>query len=88
MEHHASDEDMADMLHHRATLPAVIWALLFVATCVASLFDSKPATQAAWQFTPATACASQGRPAQQQDAFAQPHQVAWRAPQPLIRHPC
>jgi hypothetical protein len=65
MKHHeSSPEDMADLLHHRATLPAAIWALLLVAACVAAPIERCFEPQSLRQFTPAPACAAQSRPAQ------------------------
>jgi hypothetical protein len=44
MEHHEpSPDDMADLLHHRATVPGLIWAALLFAACIAALLEEHAA---------------------------------------------
>jgi hypothetical protein len=70
---------MADLLHHRATLPAAIWALLLVAACFAALFDSSSEPPTTHRAAPATACSARDQKVPQGSAFderaADPGQV-------------
>ena len=50
-------EDMADLLHHRATVPATIWSVLVLAACLAALLDDEPTPQARQQLASAAASA-------------------------------
>ena len=55
-----SPDDMADLLHDRATVPAAIWAAFVLAACLSALFDT-PVQQASAQAVAAAASAVAGR---------------------------
>jgi hypothetical protein len=77
-------EDMADLLHHRATLPAAIWALLLVAACVSSLLEKSAMPQA----PVSTRCATPTQAATQRPVFEPRRQDTRQAKQQWRRPSC